>query len=120
VAAGGLDVRIDGEVAEARSVRRVARAGGAAPHHAHALRGGARLRAPRTRGAVTFEYRYRRLGKGRADVAAPRLELAVRVPLRLDAPLPPEALHPVRVQRTAGHDATTVAVLGATSTTRRS
>jgi hypothetical protein len=67
---------------------------------------------PADEGAATLEYRYRRLGKGRADVAAPRLELRVRVPLRLDAPIPPDALPPVRVERTADHEATTVAVVG--------
>lgn len=107
----GLELRIDGEVPEVRSVD-------IAPdlivRHLHTRTRFVeeRIFVPDDLAAAVLEYRYRRVGKARADVEAPRLELRATIPMRLGAPIAPDALHPLRVAHRAQPDVAGALVVG--------
>lgn len=111
VLSGGIDIRIDGEEPAVRSVElsptQVVR------HlHTRSRFVEEHLFVAHDIGAVVLEYRWRRLGGSRAELDAPRLELRFRAPLRLEWPIPADALRPLRVASMAGGDATAVSVIG--------
>lgn len=107
----GLEIRVDGEIPDVRSIDiapdRVVR-------HLHTRTRFVeeRIFVPADLGAAVIEYRYRRVGKARADVEAPQLELRAALPMRLDDPLPADALHPLRVAQRNQAEVTGVLVMG--------
>jgi glycogen debranching enzyme len=72
-----------------------------------------RIFVPLNEPSVVIEYRYRRLGKARADLEPPMLDLRLALPLRLEWPMPADALHPLRVTRRTDRGTTAVMVVGA-------
>jgi glycogen debranching enzyme len=62
---------------------------------------------------VVVEYRYRRLGRSRADVEAPMLDLRLPLGLALAAPMPAEVLHPLRAARRRDAGVASCVVVGA-------
>ena len=72
-----------------------------------------RIFVPLHEPAVVVEYRYRRLGRSRADVEAPMLDLRVPLGLTLAAPMPADALHPLRAVRRADGGVAACVVVGA-------
>ena len=107
----GLEIRIDGEIPDVRSIDiapdRIVR-------HLHTRTRFVeeRIFVPSDLGAAVIEYRYRRVGKARADVEAPQLELRATIPMRLDAPHPADALHPLRVAHRAQAEVAGALVMG--------
>ena len=62
---------------------------------------------------VVLEYRYRRLGRSRDDIEAPMLDLRIPLGLTLAAPIPADALHPLRAARRAEDSIAGCTVVGA-------
>jgi len=113
VLSGGIDVRVDGEVPDAQSVEVV-------PGQViRRLRTRARaveerVFVPVKHGAAVVEYHDRGAAipaSGAAGVP-PRLELTMRLPLRLQWPMPPDLLQPIAVTRGVGDDAVSIALVG--------
>ena len=72
-----------------------------------------RIFVPLHEPAVVVEYRHRRLGRSRIDVEAPMLDLRLPLGLTLAAPMPADALHPLRVARRVESGITACVVVGA-------
>ncbi len=111
VLSGGLEVRVDGETPTVRSVE-------VSPEQlVRHLQTRTRfieerIFVPVDEGAVVIEYRFRRVGRTRQDVEPPRLELRLRMPLRLEWPYPADALRPVKAFRRDTGEAASIAGVG--------
>jgi glycogen debranching enzyme len=112
VFSGGMALRVDEEVPAVRSVE-------VAPEQlvrhlqTRTRYVEERVFVPLNEPSVVFEYRYRRLGKARADLEPPMLDLRLALPLRLEWPMPADALHPLRVTRRTERGTTAIMVVGA-------
>jgi hypothetical protein len=109
--AGGIEVRIDGELPAVRSVEispdQVVRHLQTPARFVEE-----RVFVPEHLPSAVIEYRYRRLGGSRVEPEAPRIEVRTRMPLRLEPSIPGEVLHPLRSTRATADGVECVLVVG--------
>ena len=110
-AAADVDVRIDGEEPNVRSVE--ISPGQVVRHlYTRARAVEERVFVPSDDAAAILEYRHSGATGSAASGPAPKIEVRLRLPLRLQWPVPADTLRPLRLARREGEHAVSVAAVG--------